>query len=53
VCKKKGFTCKEEDLRRGLWKERALIRLLAKLILQEGKAPRVRGRSAEESPVLT
>jgi hypothetical protein len=28
-------------------------RLLAKLILQGGKAPRVRGRSAEENPVLT
>jgi hypothetical protein len=32
---------------------RLFNRLLAKLILQEGKAPRVRGRSAEENPVLT
>jgi len=28
-------------------------RLLAKLILQEIKAPKVRGHSAEENPVLT
>jgi len=27
-------------------------RLLAKLVLQEGKAPSVRGLSAEENPVL-
>ena len=30
-----------------------VIRLLAKLILQKGKAPKVRGHSTEESPVLT
>ena len=29
-----------------------LIRLLAKLILQEGKAPKVRRHSAKENPVL-
>ena len=35
--------------------QRALqvIRFLAKRILQKGKAPKVRGHSAEENPVLT
>jgi len=27
--------------------------VLAKFILQEGRAPKVRGHSAEENPVLT
>jgi hypothetical protein len=40
----------------GFWalpKNRNKNRLLVKLILQEGKAPKVRGHSAEENPVLT
>jgi hypothetical protein len=34
------------------YKDKLDFRLLAKLVLQEGKAPRARGLSAEENPVF-
>ncbi|WP_263833161.1 CCA tRNA nucleotidyltransferase [Sulfurospirillum oryzae] len=47
-----GFSGRDigEELRRRRIEK---IRLLVKLVLKEGKAPKVRGHSAEENPVLT